>query len=131
MRFVEDSKFDWSLNDSIRYYNKLDYFEKCHVIAGLIEVRVQLIQYSGDKESMLNLMNSAMIRRNQEKVNGPCDPWVLAAMIESLAQMAIFKQFDEISLFFNNRRLGPTNRLIKRLRYRLHLRENEWHQFHQ
>ena len=106
MRFIENSNFDWSLNDAIRYYNKLDYFEKCRVIEGLIEVRAQLTQYtSEDKESMLRLMNAAVVRRNQAKANGPRAPWVLAALIESLAQMAMMKQFDEISRFFSNRYL--------------------------
>lgn len=103
MRFVETSNYDHHLNDAIRRYNRLDYWDKCKVLGGLAEVRQRFLEYNTeDKAEILSLMNSSAEERNKSKKLGPGPAWVLAAFKESLCQMLLSDEKKAVLEFYSN-----------------------------
>tara|TARA_B100001115_G_C15497955_1_gene235584 strand:+ start:140 stop:514 length:375 start_codon:yes stop_codon:yes gene_type:complete len=90
LKLYENVNYVWTLNDSIRYYNKLSLEDKKYVINDVIAFKKALAdaEYS-ENDTYEDIRNIITEMRLQHEYIGPCKEWILAATIDATCQMYI------------------------------------------
>ena len=101
----EKKNYPWVLNDSIRYFNKLDETEKSSVIEGLKEIKTKFLNVLSHKDSQLEVtffreqLTLATAARKQYASEGPSASWVYAALTEALCILFVRKKYEDALSF--------------------------------
>ena len=100
----EKDSYIWNLNDSIKYFNKLDNRDKDFVCNGIKAFRADLNENLKIKDEFFKIsMNHWSNERQKVVSQGPSAEWVLFSILEALSQMYISGNEQDVRLFFSNK----------------------------